>query len=76
MELEGRHVVVTGAANGIGRALATRFHHQGARVVASDRDVEALTAVVEDLNAKRPRSAIAVAVDIGTELGNQQLVAM
>ncbi|MGZ7036045.1 MAG: SDR family oxidoreductase [Ilumatobacteraceae bacterium] len=76
MELEGRHVVVTGAANGIGRALAARFHREGARVVASDRDVEALTAVVEDLNEARPRSAVAVAVDIGTELGNEQLVAM
>ena len=76
MELQGRHVIVTGAANGIGRALATRFHQAGARVVASDRDAQALTAVVDALNEVRPRSAIAVAVDIGTEVGNQQLVAM
>ena len=75
MELEGRHVIVTGAANGIGRALATRFHAEGARVVAADRDAQALTPVVDALNAARARSAVAVAVDIGTELGNQQLVA-
>lgn len=76
MELEGRHVVVTGAANGIGRALARRFHAEGARVVASDLDAAALTAVVDGLNETRTRSAVAVAVDIGTEDGNQHLVGM
>jgi NAD(P)-dependent dehydrogenase (short-subunit alcohol dehydrogenase family) len=75
MEFDGRHVVVTGSANGIGRALARRFHAEGARVVASDRDEAALAAVVEQLNATRASSAIAVAVDIGTEAGNQHLVA-
>jgi NAD(P)-dependent dehydrogenase (short-subunit alcohol dehydrogenase family) len=74
MELEGRHVVVTGAANGIGRALARRFHREGARVVASDRDAEALATVVDQLNEARPGDAVAVAVDIGTEAGNQHLV--
>jgi NAD(P)-dependent dehydrogenase (short-subunit alcohol dehydrogenase family) len=36
--LEGRHAVVTGAANGIGRAIAERFRAEGATV--SDVDVE------------------------------------
>jgi NAD(P)-dependent dehydrogenase (short-subunit alcohol dehydrogenase family) len=75
MEFNGRHVVVTGAANGIGRALARRFHGEGARVVAADRDADALAAVVDQLNAARPGEAVAVAVDLGTEAGNQQLVA-
>ncbi len=75
MEFDGRHVVVTGAANGIGRALARRFHGEGARIVASDRDSDALAAVVDQLNASRPGSAAAVVVDIGTEAGNKQLVA-
>ncbi len=75
MEFDGRHVVVTGAANGIGRALARRFHGEGARVVASDRDLDALATVVDQLNTGRPGSAAAVVVDIGTEAGNQQLVA-
>ena len=38
MELDGKHVVVTGAARGIGAALARRFHQAGARVVVADRE--------------------------------------
>jgi NAD(P)-dependent dehydrogenase (short-subunit alcohol dehydrogenase family) len=38
VQLRNRHVVVTGAAGGIGSALARRFHADGARVVLSDID--------------------------------------
>lgn len=75
MEFNGRNVVVTGAANGIGRALARRFHGEGARVVAADRQADALAGVVAELNQVRPASAVAAAFDISTEAGNQQLVA-
>ena len=75
MEFDGRNVVVTGAAGGIGRALARRFHSEGARVVASDRQADSLAAVVAELNQAKPGSAVDVAVDIGTEAGNQELVA-
>ncbi|MFM8553528.1 MAG: SDR family NAD(P)-dependent oxidoreductase, partial [Acidimicrobiales bacterium] len=37
MDLNGKTAVVTGAANGIGAALARRFHAAGARVVLADR---------------------------------------
>src|SRR3989304_3886495 len=36
--LEGRAALVTGAANGIGRAIAERFVAEGAGVVAVDRE--------------------------------------
>lgn len=36
MDLSGKHVIVTGAAGGIGSALARRLHQEGARVVLSD----------------------------------------
>jgi FlaA1/EpsC-like NDP-sugar epimerase len=36
VQLRDRHVVVTGAAGGIGSALARRFHADGARVVLTD----------------------------------------
>ena len=74
MHLDGRNVVVTGAASGIGRALARRFHAEGARVVASDRDETGLAAVVAELEQRRANSAHSVAVDVGTESGNKHLV--
>ncbi|MDJ0787373.1 MAG: SDR family oxidoreductase [Myxococcota bacterium] len=42
-----RHVALTGAASGIGRALALRFARGGARVVALDRDAAGLEALAK-----------------------------
>ena len=42
MRLENRVVIITGAADGIGRAIALRFGKEGAIVVVSDRDQEPL----------------------------------
>lgn len=69
------HVVVTGAAGGIGRALARRFHSAGARVTITDLDDARLVAVCNELNALRNGSACAISVDIGTRKGNEDLVA-
>jgi NAD(P)-dependent dehydrogenase (short-subunit alcohol dehydrogenase family) len=74
MQLAGRHVVVTGAANGIGEGLARRFHALGARVVLSDVVADRLTAVRDDLEAQRPASTLAVPADISTEAGNFELI--
>ena len=30
MDIAGKHIVITGAASGIGRAMAQRFHAEGA----------------------------------------------
>jgi len=60
MELSGKNTVVTGAANGIGRAIAQRFHAQGANVVLADRDIAPLQIVCDELNAIRANSTHAV----------------
>jgi len=38
MSMDGRVVIVTGGAMGIGRAISEGFHEQGARLVIADRD--------------------------------------
>jgi NAD(P)-dependent dehydrogenase (short-subunit alcohol dehydrogenase family) len=50
-ELRGRVAVVTGAASGIGRALADRFAGEGMKVVLADVDEPALEAAVSELEA-------------------------
>ena len=74
MNLDGKTTVVTGAANGIGAALARRFHKAGARVVLADRDAANLKAIESELNGIRPDSAFAVVSDISTEQGNIDLI--
>jgi NAD(P)-dependent dehydrogenase (short-subunit alcohol dehydrogenase family) len=62
MELQGRHVVVTGAASGIGRALAARFAEEGARaVVVADFNLEGAQEVAEVIGG------LAVRIDAGRE---------
>jgi NAD(P)-dependent dehydrogenase (short-subunit alcohol dehydrogenase family) len=70
MELRDRHVVVTGAAGGIGSALARRFAAEGARaVVVADLDRAAAQAVAEDFGGH------AAAVDVRREDSLKDLIA-
>jgi NAD(P)-dependent dehydrogenase (short-subunit alcohol dehydrogenase family) len=75
VELNGAHVVITGAAGGIGKALAERFHRAGARaVVVADVNGAGAEAVAEALNADRPDTALGVQADIATAAGNATLI--
>lgn len=67
MDLSGRHVVVTGAARGIGAALARRFHAAGANVVIAD--VLAADDAVRALDG-----AVVLEADVSTEVGNVALI--
>jgi len=62
-ELRGRVAVVTGAAGGIGRALAERFGREGMRVVIADIDGAALAGVEQALRAAGIE-ALAVPTDV------------
>lgn len=51
MELKDKIVVVTGGASGIGRAMAQRFHAEGARkVIVADLDGPGAEAVARDID--------------------------
>ncbi len=49
---DGKTVVVTGAAGGLGRSLCLRFGAAGARVAALDRDPDGLQALTRDTQAQ------------------------
>jgi NAD(P)-dependent dehydrogenase (short-subunit alcohol dehydrogenase family) len=69
MELRDKHVVVTGGANGIGRALARRFAAEGARaVVVADLDADGAAAVAEEIGG------LPVSTNVADEADVQHLV--
>ncbi len=51
MRLENKVAVITGAASGMGKAMATRFAAEGAKIVAADWNSDALNEVVEEIGA-------------------------
>ncbi|MFC5012198.1 SDR family oxidoreductase [Nocardioides plantarum] len=67
--LQGKGVVVTGAAGGIGRALAARAVAEGARVVVNDVDADLLATTADEIGA------IAVPGDCASAEGVEELVA-
>lgn len=71
MELAGSHVVVTGAGNGIGRALAQRFAAAGAAaVVVADLEADSAAAVAAELP-----NAMAIGCDVSDDAQVAALVA-
>ena len=61
--LSGKTAFVTGAGSGIGRAIAGRLAHEGARVAVADIDVDAARGT-QDLLRAAGGQALAVHVDI------------
>jgi NAD(P)-dependent dehydrogenase (short-subunit alcohol dehydrogenase family) len=71
MQIKDKVVIVTGGANGIGEAMARRFHADGAKaVVIADRDLDRAKRVAADIGG------LAVACDVSVEADIQNLVAM
>jgi NAD(P)-dependent dehydrogenase (short-subunit alcohol dehydrogenase family) len=65
MEVTGKVVVVTGAARGIGRALARRFAAEGAKaVVVADVDGEGAGAVAEEIGASSVQCDVSREADV------------
>ena len=64
MKLAGKICVVTGGANGIGRALCLRFAQEGAALVVADRDGEGAAAVAASCNGTAARTDVSRESDI------------
>jgi NAD(P)-dependent dehydrogenase (short-subunit alcohol dehydrogenase family) len=60
-ELTGKVAIVTGGANGLGRAIVERFGEEGARVVIADIDAEAGKTLATELGAATAFKATDVA---------------
>lgn len=73
MRLAGKVAVVTGAASGMGKAIAELFAAEGAKVVVSDLRVEAAQTVVTGIESKGG-TAIALAANVAVEADVQQMI--
>jgi len=69
-DFSGRVAIVTGAARGLGRAVAERLHERGASVAVNVRDAERAEAMVASLGER----ALAVAGDVATDGMPEEIV--
>ena len=65
MRLKGKVAIVTGAASGIGKEIATAYVREGAKVAIADLNKQAAEAVAADLGG--PDHAIGIAMDVTSE---------
>jgi pyridoxal 4-dehydrogenase len=67
MKLEGRVAIVTGAAQGIGRAIAEKLKEEGASIAAVDLNGEGASAVAQALDG------LAIEADISSEADAERM---
>ena len=74
MKLEGKVAIVTGAASGMGKAIAIRYAREGASMVVADLTQAGAQKVADDITAEGGK-AVAAAVDVRNQEQVQAMVA-
>ncbi|WP_334181584.1 3-hydroxybutyrate dehydrogenase [Novosphingobium sp.] len=67
MKLKDKACIVTGAASGIGNAIAHKYASEGGKVAIADLNLEAAQKAADDIKAKYGTDALAVAMDVTSE---------
>jgi 3-oxoacyl-[acyl-carrier protein] reductase len=73
VRLQNQNAIVTGAGRGIGHAIAVRLASEAARVACVSRNEENAKRTADELNATRPDSAKAYAVDVADHAAVQKV---
>lgn len=73
MKLENKVAIVTGAASGIGKAIAIIYAKEGAKVVVADINIEAAQAVVSEITADNG-AATAIVADVAKQTDVDNLI--
>jgi 3-oxoacyl-[acyl-carrier protein] reductase len=74
MNLNDKVAVVTGAAQGIGRAIAEALGQRGAHVVVADLQVEKAEATAREIAANTGRQAMAIQVDVADNASAKAMI--
>ena len=69
LRLKDKTCIVTGATSGMGKAIAERFHQEGANIVLSGRNLERGAALAKKLN-----NSVFLAGDVSSQNYNKELV--
>ncbi|MDE8650726.1 3-hydroxybutyrate dehydrogenase [Novosphingobium album (ex Liu et al. 2023)] len=67
MKLKDKVCIVTGAASGIGNAIAHRYASEGAKVAIADLNIDAAQKAADDITARFGTAALAIAMDVTSE---------
>lgn len=73
MRLKNKVAIVTGAAQGIGKAIAQRFLQEGAAVAINDIDLEKAEEIVHEAKSKG-KKALSVKADVSNEKEVEEMV--
>jgi NAD(P)-dependent dehydrogenase (short-subunit alcohol dehydrogenase family) len=72
--LDNKVALVTGAAQGLGAAIATMFANEGAKVALSDVRIDGAREIAGQINGNNPDSAIAIEQDVTDEAAWQHVL--